>query len=126
MIRMCAATLFAIMFLASTAPAADAPDIAGRYAVSGDNGNGTSYAGTVEFTKEGEGYLVKWATGNFTYTGVGVRDENTVAVAIRYEKDPAYSGIIVYRIGADGVLKGRWTATGYKGKVLTETLTPAK
>lgn len=108
------------------AAAPTGPEIAGAYDCVGDQGDGKQYQGKVRITKEGDTYAVTWTFGTTQYTGLGIRDGDTLAVAIRSPTNPMYTGLVVYRIDKARKMAGRWSAVGYQGKVLTETLTPAK
>jgi hypothetical protein len=117
--------LCSVLVLASTAAARQAPNLAGSYQCVGDAGNGKQYKGTVEITREGDCYRLKWDLAPTAYTGLGILDGNQLAVAIRAENDPKYTGVINYKLGPDGRLSGRWSTFGSQGATLSETLTPS-
>ena len=110
----------------SAVPAAHAEgsDLAGAYKCLGDAGDGKQYEGKVEIAKLGDCYRVEWTIGAQRYHGIGMREGDVLSVAIRDDADDKYTGLIVYRIGKAGRLKGRWTTSGFKGETLTEMLTP--
>jgi hypothetical protein len=108
------------------ATAADAPELVGQYKCVGESNNGKEYQGVVEITKDGDCYKFKWQIGKETYTGVAILEGNILSVANRLEGTDEYTGIVVYKIEKGGKLTGKWTGTGLKGKIYTETLTLQK
>jgi hypothetical protein len=100
---------------------APAPDIAGKYNITGDNPNGTNYKGTLEVIKRGDVYQFKWNAGS-EYDGVGVQNGKIIAVAYTTGTDGKGCGVIDYDIRSDGTLAGKW---GYWGinEAGTETAT---
>jgi hypothetical protein len=107
----------------SVARAAGAPDITGDYRCVGDAGGGKQYRGTVKVSKLAECYQLKWEINGTRYTGIGLREGDTLAVSIRQDGNDKYTGVLVYRVGKDGTLNGRWSAFGFDGLTYTETLT---
>jgi hypothetical protein len=121
------AVALALALTPKTAQAAEEPDPSGLYLCVGDAGNGKTYEGKVRITQEGDSYTVKWQIGDRQrYTGVGIREGDTLSVAIRDDNDDNYTAVIVYRIQRGGKLSGRWTVVGFKGRTYVETLIPAK
>jgi hypothetical protein len=110
----------AIVFVTVCAAGAAEPDITGKYNCEGTNPVGQTYRGTVEITKKGDIYYLKWAlnTGD-TEKGVGLLEGNVLAVSYY---GGTTSGVVVYRVEKDGKLVGRWTIADGNGKVYTETL----
>jgi hypothetical protein len=103
-------------------------DLDGVYVSRGINPDGSEYRGAVQILRDGDRFLVSWisprAAGEallleLTSVGVGIRSADTLAVS--YVAGPAI-GIVVYQIGHDGQLVGRWTTAGDE-KVYSETLT---
>ncbi len=92
----------------TTAPA---PDIAGKYNVSGGNQEGAAYKGTLEVITRGDVYQFKWNSGG-QYDGIGIQNGNIVAVAFANGADGKGCGVVDYDIGGDGSLSGKW---GYWG-----------
>lgn len=105
-------------------PAAE--ELVGAYKCVGDAGAGKEYHGSVEIDKVGDCYRIKWTIGAQHYTGLAIRDRNTLSTAIRDEGNPKYMGLAVYRIEQGGKLVGRWTILGSGGALAKETLTPEK
>jgi hypothetical protein len=95
---------------APKAPAA-APDIAGSYNITGTNPTGTSYKGTLQIIPHGDVYQFRWNAGG-QYDGVGVENENVVAVSFTNGADGKGCGVVDYVIQNDGALVGKW---GYWG-----------
>ena len=116
----------AIITLLPAAGAAEEPDIVGAYKCVGDAGNGKQYEGKAKIAKDGDCYKVTWEIAAQRYTGLAIRDGDALSVAIHDDADDKYTGLIVYRLGKGGKLVGRWSTFGFKGMILTETLTPDK
>lgn len=87
-------------------------DIAGEYAVTGTNEDGSPYKGTLEVIKRGNVYQFRWNAGK-QYDGVGVPNGNVVAVAFTGGSNGKGCGVVSYQILADGTLDGVW---GYWGQ----------
>jgi len=105
----------------STTSTVATPDIAGKYNVTGSNPTGTVYKGTLEVIKRGDVYQFRWNAGE-QYDGVGVANNNIVAVAFASGANGKGCGVIDYVIEGDGKLVGKW---GYWGvnEAGTETAT---
>jgi len=89
----------------------------GNYALEGTNPNGTKYNGTAGITRSHGRYSVTWKIADHAFTGTGTLSGKTLTIN---RKGPgALSGVIVYRMGANGMLNGIWGA----GKA-EETLKP--
>ena len=103
---------------------ADVPpaDIAGDYAVTGSNENGSPYKGTLTVIKHGDVYQFRWNTGK-DYDGVGVPNGNVIAVAFTSGANGKGCGVVSYQLLDDGTLDGKW---GYWGvdESGTEKATP--
>lgn len=108
----------ALLFGAAGVPATagDAVEVGGSYNVHGTNPNGSQYTGTVVIVPKDGGYRFSWLIADgTTYKGKGTRKGDTIVVnwGAKYP--------VIYEVGADGVLNGRW----HNGKA-SETLIPAK
>lgn len=103
---------------------AGAQQITGRYQVIGDNANGTGYRGVAEITGTAGGNCgIRWAIANTPPTqGFCMRQGNVLSAAYRLGNA---IGLVVYRIGNDGVLNGTWTVAGQEG-VGRERLVPLR
>ena len=73
--------------------------------------SGNSYTGTAEVHKKGSRYEIAWRTTASTASGIGLAHENKLCVAWGSSE----FGVVFYRIGGDGTLRGRWTATNAPG-----------
>ena len=95
----------------SPAPAAlaDEPAIEGVWKIAKARAlDGTSYGGTVQFTKQGDRYLATWQTTAGTYSGVGLVRGNKLCVGWSSES----FGVVFYKIDGRGTLNGKWIVTG--------------
>jgi len=90
---------------------APAPDIAGKYNITGTNPEGGGYKGTLEVIARGDVYQFRWNAGT-QYDGVGVQNGSIVAVAYANGSDGKGCGVVDYDIASDGSLSGKW---GYWG-----------
>lgn len=96
----------------SSSTTRSAPDIAGKYNVTGTNENGGAYKGDLEVIKHGDVYQFRW-TGGATYDGVGVQLGDVIAVAFTTGENGKGCGVVDYTIANDGAnLDGVW---GYWG-----------
>ena len=87
------------------------PEIAGSYNIVGTNPTGTAYKGTLQIIAHGDVYQFRWNAGG-QYDGVGVENENVVAVAFANGANGKGCGVVDYVIRGDGALDGKW---GYWG-----------
>jgi hypothetical protein len=90
---------------------APAPDIAGKYNITGTNPEGGVYKGTLEVITRGDVYQFRWNAGT-QYDGVGVQNGSIIAVAYANGADGKGCGVVDYDITGDGSLSGKW---GYWG-----------
>jgi hypothetical protein len=98
------------------------PDIAGKYNITGTNPNGGAYRGTLEVIARGDVYQFRWNAGS-QYDGVGVQNDNIIAVAYTTGTDGKGCGVVDYDIQGDGTLAGKW---GYWGTNEAGTETAAR
>ena len=107
------------------ASAADAKDLAGKYAVEGVNPAGETYTGVAEVAVAKGGKLeITWRIGKRTTVGTGRLAAGVLTV--EYEGAVAdREGKALYQVRPRGVLSGRWHTKGVKGAG-RETLTPRK
>ena len=101
-------------------------DISGYYTCKGKEISGKSYSGITTITRKGELYLVQWMlSGGSTFTGVGIRQGNTLATswAMIADKGALVRGVNLYKIDTGPRLTGRWATIPGPGVVQTETLT---
>lgn len=78
------------------------------FALRGANPDGSRYTGTLQIQQTGETLAVVWQIGPTTYTGVGLKVGNLIAIA--WAKSPNV-GIVEYAFDQDKA-NGVWTATG--------------
>lgn len=90
---------------------APAPDIAGKYNITGTNPEGGAYKGSLEVIRRGDVYQFRWNAGT-QYDGIGVQNGSVVAVAYTTGTDGKGCGVVDYDIANDGSLNGKW---GYWG-----------
>ncbi|RAI40824.1 hypothetical protein CH341_23035 [Rhodoplanes roseus] len=115
--------LAAIVVAASliTPAAAETLRLASSYAVAGTNGDGSTYSGTLSVQVISDTtYTVRWSIGGSTYTGFGMRMNDTLSATYTMDGKP---GLVMYQVQDGGVLRGIWAVRGQNGSG-TETLTP--
>ena len=101
-------------------------DISGYYTCKGKEVSGKSYSGITIITRKNDIYLVQWMlSGGSTFTGVGIRQGNTLSTswAMVAEKGTLIRGVNMYRIDPGPRLSGRWATIPGPGVIQTETLT---
>lgn len=69
--------------------------------------DGKPYRGTVQINKKGERYGVKWQSTASTTSGIGLASGNKLCVGWGAHD----FGVVFYKIGQDGTLKGRWASS---------------
>lgn len=88
--------------------------IPGDYACAGSNPNGSTYRCNVMISRSGGTYSFRWLIADGTrYSGTGHLSGRTLTV------DWGQSAPVIYQVGDDGVLRGRWARGAGR-----ETLTP--
>ena len=78
----------------------------GNYTLEGIDPNGTKYNGTAWITQSDGKYSVRWKTADQTFTGTGTLSGRILTV--NRQGPGAENGVIVYGMGANGMLKGTW------------------
>jgi hypothetical protein len=68
---------------------------------------GNPYAGIVRIAKKGKRYEVRWQSNASNASGIGLASGNKLCVGW----SPHEFGVVFYKIGPDGTLKGRWTGS---------------
>src|SRR5262252_2382652 len=81
----------------STTNRAAAPDIDGKYNITGTNPDGGSYKGTLEVITRGDVYQFRWNAGT-QYDGVGIQNGNIVAVAYTTGANGQGCGVVDFDI----------------------------
>lgn len=115
--------ILAAAILAATVLSAQAQSIGGNYSVEGTNLNGSTYSGTAEITLTSETTcVIHWQTGSTTSEGICMRNDDSFAAGYVGE---GYTGLVIYKVLADGTLSGLWTIAN-NGGAGTETLTPIR
>jgi hypothetical protein len=94
--------------------------LAGTYACEGQNPDGMMYSGIVDIVKRKDTYLVRWTMQDDSQVvGVGIASGGVLSVSY-FGGTPA---LVVYTIGENGRLEGKWTAGAAGGEIFAETLT---
>jgi hypothetical protein len=115
--------IFALVGPARAAQQASDDNLVGVYSCVGTNPGGATYSGIVEIVRLKDTYLVRWTMpNNSQVVGVGLFNAGVLSVSY-YGGTPA---LVVYSLGADGQLEGKWTAGGAEGETFKETLTKIK
>lgn len=99
-------------------------DISGYFTCKGREASGKNYHGMAVIAKKNDVYTVTWVVGGAsTFTGIGIRQGNTLAVswAIPLEKG-TIKGVNLYRIDAGPRLTGSWATMPGNGLIQRETL----
>jgi hypothetical protein len=107
-------------------PLNEMSDISGYYTCKGKEISGKTYSGVTLITRKNDIYLVQWMlSGGSTFTGVGIRQGNTLSAswAMLAEKGTLVRGVNMYKIETGPRLVGRWATIPGPGVVQTETLT---
>jgi hypothetical protein len=95
-------------------------NLTGVYACEGTNPDGATYSGVVEIVRIKDTYLVRWTMPNDSQVvGVGILSGGQLSVSY-YGGTPS---LVVYSVGENGQLNGKWTAGGAEGLQFSETLT---
>lgn len=117
-------SLVALFAGANLAVAAER-DLTGVYDCVGTTDGGRQYRGEVTIKQTRQGYQVSWKVGQTEYRGIGFVDEGrlNVAWAMTTPQGAVVIGVVVYKIGEEGILNGKWIDPGLKA-VYTETLRP--
>ncbi len=78
----------------------------GNYTLDGTYPDGTKYNGTAWITQTDGKYSVRWKTGDRTFAGTGTLSGKILT--INRQGPGAENGVVVYGMGANGMLKGTW------------------
>lgn len=88
----------------------DEESLEGTYEIKGKNpGGDTRYDGELTILKTGDTYQLEWTTGEVTYFGIGLRNEDILAVGWGMGESFGY---IEYTFDKDSAT-GRWTIPGF-------------
>lgn len=100
-----------------------AGDLSGYYLCKGVEVGGKRYSGIAAIARKGDIYIVTWSIGaGSTFTGLGIRQGETLAVSWAMPGPGVLRGANVYRIEPQR-LTGRWSTLPGPGVLQTETLT---
>ena len=106
--------------LAFTAAADSESELAGVYACSGKNPDGSSYDTFVEIVKQDGAFVLRWFDeSELVAVGLGIRKGDVLAVSYFSE----LPGVAAYHIEDGTRLVGEWTVAGAGGELFSETLT---
>jgi len=120
MIRMICS--FAVLAVATPA-SAETLMLASTYDEVGTNADGSKYTGTVDVDViSNTTFKIRWKIGSTVYSGFGMRMNDTLAATYTVNGEP---GLIIYKVGDDGVLSGIWSIRGQNGSG-TDRLIPRK
>jgi hypothetical protein len=110
--RIIAATLFAVLGLASSMALAG-PE--GTYDMTGTNpGDKSPYEGVIVVKKSGETYAVTWKFGADETKGIGALTSGSGdTFAVSYDSGESH-GIALYELQGDGSWSGTWSSMGGK------------
>jgi hypothetical protein len=117
-------TICSVVLLAAAVPAsAETLMLASTYDEVGTNADGSKYTGTVNVDViSTTTFKIRWKIGSTIYSGFGMRMNDTLAATYMVGSEP---GLIIYKVGDDGVLSGIWSIRGQNGSG-TDRLTPRK
>jgi hypothetical protein len=76
--------------------------IEGTYEARGTNPNGSTYRGDVSIKADGNAYFFHWCISGQTFQGNGVLQGKSISV------DWGQQHPVIYQVGSDGVLRGKW------------------
>ena len=115
-------TICAVALLGLATPAAaETLKLASTYDEVGTNADGSKYTGTatVQIISDTT-FAIQWKIGSTTYSGFGMRRDDNIAATYTVNGQP---GLIVYKVGENGVLNGLWAIRGQNCNG-TDRLTP--
>jgi uncharacterized membrane protein len=80
----------------------------GQYQVRGSNiANGDEYTGTMNISRHGETYYIKWDAVGSVYYGIGIRHGDSFVVGWTLGEGKQF-GVVEYSFDGD-IARGRWT-----------------
>jgi hypothetical protein len=109
----------------SIAVAPEIGDLSGYYTCKGQETGGKHYSGIAMLIKKNDLYIVQWmVTGGSTFTGIGIRQGETLAVSWALPTDRGLTrGVNLYKVESGPRLVGRWASMPGPGILQSETLT---
>ena len=84
--------------------------------------DGKKYTGSVIIQSVGRLYSLFWKTSTGNRSGLAFLEDGRLFVGWGTDEE-AGSGIVIYKIGKDGTLEGKWTTASAGGEIGTEKLT---
>lgn len=87
--------------------------------------DGRSYTGTVAIQPLGQIYELSWQTSAGKQSGIGFFEDGHFFVGWGTDAAAGY-GVVLYKIGKDGTLEGKWTSSQQGGEIGTEIATGGK
>lgn len=112
----------AVGLLAASSAIAAAQELTGNYTVAGKNPDGSSYNGTATIAGTAGGVCgITWTIGSGQSSQAFCMRQGEVLGAAYVIGNSI--GLVIYRLGADGVLDGTWSIAGQEG-IGEERLTP--
>jgi hypothetical protein len=100
-------------------------DLSGYYTCKGQEAGGKHYGGVAMLLKKNDLYVVQWmVSGGSTFTGIGIRQGDTLAVswALPSDRGALVRGVNMYKVEAGPRLVGRWASLPGPGVLQNETL----
>ena len=100
-------------------------DIDGYYTCKGNEASGKTYTGVATIAKVNEIYVVSWNMGLSSFSGVGIRQGENLAVSwsITAEGGKQIKGVNFYKIKQGPRLIGVWATLPGNGLMRRESLT---
>lgn len=96
----------------STTSTSKKDDIEGTYGITGTNPSKQAYQGDLTIKKQDEVYQFSWSVGGSAYDGVGVREDDLIAVGYGAGDSGKGCGSAIYKIG-DKMLEGKMGGWGF-------------
>lgn len=102
------------------------PNLEGTWTITeGKMLDGRNYTGTVAIQPLGQIYELSWQTSVGKQSGIGFFEDSHFFVGWSPDEAADY-GVILYKIGKDGTLEGKWAGAKLGGEIGTEIATGGK
>ncbi|HEY9613273.1 tetratricopeptide repeat protein, partial [Allocoleopsis sp.] len=103
-----------------------APNIEETWTITeGKTLDGKNYTGTVAIQPIGQIYELSWQTSAGKQSGMAFFEDGHFFVGWGTDEAAGY-GVVLYKIGKDGTLEGKWTSSQQGGEIGTEIATGGK
>jgi CHAT domain-containing protein/tetratricopeptide (TPR) repeat protein len=103
-----------------------APNVEGTWTITeGKALDGRNYKGTVAIQPIGQIYELSWQTSAGKQSGIGFFEDGHFFVGWGTDAAAGY-GVVLYKIGKDGTLEGKWAEAKSGGEIGTEIVTGGK